>query len=90
MAIIIKRENAKISLLDLFKINIAGQAKREMHIKLKEYVPIIDNICIKFIVFEKLNAIKFQGKPVKMKPLNISIIPNKVENIKNETTTFFE
>ena len=83
-------KHTKISLLDLFKINIAGQVNKEMQIRLKEYVPIIDNICIKFIVFEKLNAIKFQGKPVKMKPLNISIIPNKVENIKNETTTFFE
>jgi len=90
MAIIIKRENAKISLLDLFKINIAGQVNKEMQIRLKEYVPIIDNICIKFIDFEKLNEIKFQGKPVKIKPLNISIIPNKIENIKNETTTFFE
>tara|TARA_B110000037_G_scaffold194992_1_gene231099 strand:+ start:1042 stop:1170 length:129 start_codon:yes stop_codon:yes gene_type:complete len=39
---------------------------------------------------EKLNEIKFQGKPVSIDPLTNSIVPNKVENIKKELTTLFE
>ena len=88
--IIMKKENAKISLLDLLKINKAGQVKKEIQIKLKEYVPITDNICIKLKLSVKLNTIKFHGKPVKIKPLINSISPNKIENIKKEITGFFE
>ena len=39
---------------------------------------------------EKLNAIKFQGKPVNIYPLKNSIIPNKIEKRRNELTTLFE
>ena len=61
-----------------------------MHIKLKEYVPITDKIWIKFRLFEKLNAIRFHGKPVNIDPLINSVTPNKIEKIKNELTVFFE
>ena len=42
------------------------------------------------MLFEKLNEIKFQGKPVSIEPLINSIVPNKIEKIKKELTTFFE
>tara|TARA_B110000971_G_scaffold58609_1_gene59776 strand:- start:770 stop:898 length:129 start_codon:yes stop_codon:yes gene_type:complete len=42
------------------------------------------------MLFEKLNEIKFQGKPVSTEPLTNSIEPNKIEKIKKELTTFFE
>ena len=48
-----------------------------------------DKIWIKYKLSEKLNAIKFQGKPVSIEPLINSINPNKIENIKKEVTTFF-
>jgi hypothetical protein len=53
-------------------------------------VPNIESICISLVFSEKLNDIKFQGNPVKIKLLINSIIPNKSENIKNDTITFFE
>ena len=46
-------------------------------IKLREYVPIIDNICINSMDQDQVYAIKFQGKPVNKIPLknsNIEII----------------
>ena len=89
-AIDTKKKNTKISLIDFLKINIAGQVNKERQIKLKEYVPIIDNICIKYLLSEKLNAIKFHGNPVKINPLINSIDPNKAENNKNETIIFLE
>ena len=89
-AIIINKQHTKISFLDFLKINTAGKVNKEIQIKLKEYVPNIDNICIKFTFSTKLNAIKFHGKPVKIWPLTNSIVPNSIEYIKNETTTFFE
>tara|TARA_B110000037_G_scaffold46658_1_gene57221 strand:+ start:73 stop:201 length:129 start_codon:yes stop_codon:yes gene_type:complete len=42
------------------------------------------------MLFKKLNEIKFQGKPVSIKPLINSIVPNKIEKIKKELTIFFE
>ena len=39
---------------------------------------------------EKLNAIKFQGKPVNIDPLINSVPPNNNEKIKKERTTLFE
>ena len=42
------------------------------------------------MLFEKLNEIKFQGKPVSIEPLINSNIPNKIEKIKKEVITFFE
>ena len=38
---------------------------------------------------EKLYAIKFQGKPVKIKPLINSKIPKINEKTKNEITIFY-
>jgi len=38
---------------------------------------------------EKLYAIKFQGKPVKILPLKNSVKPNKSENKKKLLTGFF-
>ena len=49
-----------------------------------------DRIWIKLILSEKLNAIKFQGKPVSIVPLINSIDPNKTEKINNEQTVLFE
>ena len=34
------------------------------------------------MLFEKLNEIKFHGKPVSIEPLINSIIPNKIEKIR--------
>jgi len=39
---------------------------------------------------EKLNAIKFQGKPESINPLINSVPPNSIEKIKKERTTLFE
>ena len=62
----------------------------EIHIRLKEYVPIIERTCKKYIFSEKLKAIKFQGKPVNIKLLITSIVPNATEKTKNEEVIFFE
>ena len=51
-----------------------------MHRILNAYVPIDDVICIISRLFEKLYAIKFQGKPDKIVPLKNSTTPNKSEN----------
>ena len=48
-----------------------------MQNKLKAYVPITDIICNISRWLKKLKAIKFQGKPVKIKPLKNSIKPKK-------------
>ena len=85
-----KKKETKTSFLEFFKINSAGTVKKEIQNRLKEQVPITDKICIKYVFSEKLYAIKFQGKPVKIKPLINSIKPKKMENVKKETTTFFE
>ena len=39
--------------------------------------------------FEKLKAIKFQGKPVKIEPLTKSKIPKIKEKTNNELIIFF-
>ena len=49
-----------------------------------------ERICIKYKLSEKLNEIRFQGKPVNIKPLMNSIVPNRIEKIKNELAIFFE
>ena len=49
-----------------------------------------DRIWIKLTLSEKLNEIKFQGKPVNIDPLINSITPNRIEKIKNEIVIFFE
>ena len=84
-----KKKLTIISFLEDLKKNTAGTVNKEIQIKLKEYVPMTDKIWIKYKLSEKLNAIKFQGKPVSIEPLINSINPNKIENIKKEVTTFF-
>ena len=56
---------------------------------LNAYVPIKDVICNISRLLEKLYAIKFHGKPVKIKPLKYSIIPNESENKIKLLTGFF-
>ena len=53
---------------------------QQLHKILKPYVPVKDRICNISKFSEKLNAIKFQGKPVKILPLRNSVKPNKSEN----------
>ena len=43
-------------------------------------MPIKEVICIISRLLEKLYAIKFHGKPVKIVPLKNSITPNKTED----------
>ena len=52
-------------------------------------MPIKDSICNISRFSEKLNAIKFQGKPVKILPLRNSVKPNKSENRNKLLTGFF-
>ena len=85
-----KITQTKISFLFCLKINIAGLAKKEMQSILKPYVPIKDNICNISKFSKKLNAIKFQGKPVNIFPLIYSIKPNNSENKKKLLIEFFK
>ena len=48
-----------------------------------------DKICNISRFFEKLNAIKFQGKPVKILPLKNSVRPNRRENRNRLVMGFF-
>ena len=73
-----------ISFFDFLKKNTAGIVKKDIQIKLKEYVPITDKIWIKKILLEKLNEIKFQGKPDNINPLINSTEENIVTKIKTE------
>tara|TARA_B100000575_G_C22592414_1_gene371643 strand:+ start:181 stop:501 length:321 start_codon:yes stop_codon:yes gene_type:complete len=84
-----KQIHTMISFLFSLIIKIAGQAKKDIHKILKPYVPIKDIICNISRFSEKLNAIKFQGKPVKILPLRNSIKPIKSENKNKLLTGFF-
>ena len=56
-----------------------------MEIKLNEYAPIIDSICIDSVDQDQVYEIKFQGKPVNKFPLkNSNIEKNKEKNKINE------
>ena len=70
------------------KIKIDGLIKSEIQNKLNPNVPIIDIMLNNSGWLEKLKAIKFHGKPVKIYPLKNSIIPNNKEKRKNELTIF--
>ncbi len=72
----------------LLRYNNAGRKNKEIQIILKLQVPIIEIILIKFGKFVKLNAIKFQGKPVKICPLKNSKILNNETNKKKELEIF--
>src|SRR6056300_1360978 len=84
-----KITQTKISFLFCLKINIAGLAKKEMQSILRPYVPIKDNTCNISRFSNKLNAIKFQGKPVNIFPLINSIKPDKSENKNKLLIEFF-
>jgi len=85
----IKKIHKIISFLFSFKIKIDGLIKKDTHKTLKEYVPIKEVICIISKLLEKLYAIKFHGKPVKILPLINSITPNISENSNKLLTGFF-
>ena len=67
----------------------AGLRNKVIQNKLKEYVPIKDVILRICIWFEKLYAIKFQGKPDKIEPLMNSRKPKITENNKIELKILF-
>ena len=69
-------------------MKIAGLVKKDIHKVLNAYVPIKEVNCIISRLLEKLYAIKFHGKPVKMEPLKNSITPNKSENKSKLLTNF--
>ena len=72
-----------------FNKKIAGLANKDIQNKLKPYVPNIEVTLNISNWFTKLNAIKFQGKPVKIEPLINSKIPKNNENVKKEAIIFF-
>ena len=78
-----------ISFLFSLKIKIDGLAKKDTHKILNAYVPIKDITCIISRLLEKLYAIKFQGKPVKIVPLKNSTTPYKSENKNKLLIGFF-
>ena len=61
--------------------------KRVIEIKLKEYTPIKDSICITSIDHDQVYEIKFHGKPVNKFPLKNSNIEKTKE--KNKTKNIF-
>ena len=61
--------------------------KRVIEIKLKEYTPIKDSICITSIDHDQVYEIKFHGKPVNKFPLKNSNIENTKE--KNKINEIF-
>lgn len=67
----------------------AGLRNKVIQNKLKEYVPIKDVILRICKWFEKLYAIKFQGKPDKIEPLMNSRKPKITENNKIELKVLF-
>ena len=56
-----------------WKKKIEGNEKIVIDNKFKEYVPICDKICIVGKWFERLNTIKFHGKPPRVELLKNSI-----------------
>ena len=84
-----KQIHTKISFLFSLIIKIAGLTKKDIHKILKPYVPVKDSIYKISRFSEKLNAIKFNGKPVKILPLRNSVKPNKIENRNKLLTGFF-
>ena len=67
----------------------AGLRNKVIQNKLKEYVPIKDIILRICKWFEKLYAIKFQGKPDRIEPLMNSTKPKITENNKIELKVLF-
>ena len=67
----------------------AGTKKIVTTIKLKEYVPTYDKICINWFISTKLKEIKFQGKPPSILPLKYSMSENIKANKKILSIFFF-
>ena len=67
---------------------IAGLANNDIQNRLKLQVPINEVMLNMSKWLTKLQAIKFQGKPVKIEPLINSKTPKHNEKIKKELTTF--
>ena len=63
---------------------IAGIVNKEIQNKLNAQVPSIEVILKISKKFEKLQAIKFQGKPVNIEPLRNSKTAKNNEKVKNE------
>ena len=61
-------------LIILLWIKRKGTQKKVIEIKLNEYVPIKDKICMTSILSYQVYAIKFHGKPVSIFPLKNSNI----------------
>ena len=51
---------------------IDGRTNKVIASKFKEYVPIRDKIWIEYVNSDKLKAVKFHGKPVRIVPLKYS------------------
>ena len=49
-----------------------GRTNKVIASKFKEYVPIRDKIWIEYVNSDRLKAVKFHGKPVKIVPLKYS------------------
>ena len=77
------------SFFDSFNIIIAGLVNKDIQNKLNPYVPTIEVILSISSSLEKLQTIKFHGKPVRIDPLINSTIPKINEKVKNELTIFF-
>ena len=69
-------------MLTFFLKKIKGVQNKVTEIKLKEYVPINDNICIVSIDQDQVYEIKFHGNPVNKFPLKNSNIEKVNEKIK--------
>ena len=57
----IKKEPKNNSLLVFFKKNNAGHVKIEIHNRLKEYVPITERICKKYVFSENCRQLNSMG-----------------------------
>ena len=62
--------------------------KKVIEIKLNEYAPIRDNICMVSADHDQVYEIKFHGKPVNKFPLKNSNIENTKENNKMNEISF--
>ena len=84
----IKIIKATILFFVLLIIKSTGLANKEIQSILNPYVPIIETILKISNWFEKLEAIRFHGKPVRIDPLINSKIPKIREKIRNDLMIF--
>ena len=89
MKIIKKNKRKKIFFLKIFFWkNKNGIQKKEIEIKLSEYAPIKDNICINSTDQDQVYEIKFHGNPVNKFPLKNSKIEKTKEKSKIKKILF--